>query len=82
VRFLNEVIYRMSAHRMVYGEFSASVTEPSGGGDWTLRARIRGEPFDAERHEPTVEPKGATFMLARVEPGPSGGWICQCVVDV
>jgi len=80
VRFLNEVIYRMSAHRMVYGGFTAAVTDAPEG--WRVAAIARGEPLDLERHEPTVEPKGATFMAARVAQEPDGTWIAQCVVDV
>ena len=81
VRFLNELIYRMSAHRMVYGGFAAAVTETSGG--FHVAARVTGETLDLERHEPTVEPKGATFMLARVAPDAAGdAWVAQCVVDV
>lgn len=92
VRFLNELIFRMSAHRMVYGDVAAAVTAAPEG--WRVRARLRGEPIDLDRHEPTVEPKGATFMLARVareddaghgaqeSSNAEGDWIAQCVVDV
>ena len=91
VRFLNELIFRMSAHRMVYGEVASAVTRVPEG--WRVEARAKGEPIDLERHEPTVEPKGATFMAARVAleelPGRAEGdarrepqWIAQCVVDV
>jgi SHS2 domain-containing protein len=80
VRFLNELIYRMSAHRMVYGGFTAAVTAAPDG--YRVAARVAGEPLDLDRHEPTVEPKGATFMLARVAREGDGPWISQCVVDV
>jgi SHS2 domain-containing protein len=80
VRFLNELISRMSAHRMVYGAFTAAVTASPGG--FRVAARFTGEPLDLERHEPTVEPKGATFMLARVAEEADARWVSQCVVDV
>jgi len=83
VRFLNELISRMSAHRLLYGDFSVSITRV--GENHRLSARVRGEPLDLSRHEPTVEPKGATFTAARVarEDGAGGpSWVAQCVVDV
>jgi tRNA nucleotidyltransferase (CCA-adding enzyme) len=80
VRFLNELIYRMSAPpnglRRLHG------LRYRGDGGWRVAAVARGEPLDLERHEPTVEPKGATFMAARVAKEPNGTWISQCVVDV
>ena len=98
VRFLNELISRMSAHRMVYGRISAAVTPGSDGVPARLSARLLGEPIDLDRHEPTVEPKGASFTLARVArkeaPRRAEGdvgrgaqeagdeWVAQCVVDV
>jgi SHS2 domain-containing protein len=81
VRFLNELISRMSAHRMVYGRISAAVTSGGSGGPARLSARLVGEPIDLDRHEPTVEPKGASFTLARVEQQ-KDDWVAQCVVDV
>ena len=81
VRFLNELISRMSAHRMVYGRISAAVTPGSDGVPARLSARLAGEPIDLDRHEPTVEPKGASFTLAVVEQQ-EDEWVAQCVVDV
>jgi SHS2 domain-containing protein len=82
---------------MVYGEFAVVVTGSDAGaersGGWALAAHVRGEPIAPDRHEPTVEPKGATFMEAKVtcddEPGRGEAdarrgpqWTSQCVVDV
>jgi SHS2 domain-containing protein len=47
-----------------------------------LSARAEGERVDRQRHEPVVEPKGATFTELRVGRDDEGQWVAQCVVDV
>ena len=47
-----------------------------------LRARAEGERVDRRRHEPAVEPKGATFTELRVGRDHDGEWLAQCIVDV
>jgi SHS2 domain-containing protein len=47
-----------------------------------LRAVASGEAVDVARHEPAVEPKGATCTELSVTRGGDGTWIAQCVVDV
>jgi SHS2 domain-containing protein len=49
--------------------------------DHSLRAIGLGEPVDRARHEPAVEPKGATLTALAVRSTPTG-WLAQCVVDV
>lgn len=73
--WLNAIIYEMSRRRMLFGRFEVALE-----GD-ELRARAWGETVDAARHEPAVEPKGATFTELRVARCPEG-WLAQCVVDV
>ena len=80
VAFLNELISVADARALVFGRFEVAL-EPASAGLFHLRGRALGEPLDRERHEPTVEPKGATFTALRVVEE-AGGWVAQCVVDV
>lgn len=73
--WLNTLIYEMSTRRMLFGRFEVVLDAQE------LRARAWGEPVEAARHEPAVEPKGATFTELEVTRG-SNGWRAQCVVDV
>lgn len=76
VDWLNAVVYEMSTRGMVFGRYEVRIAGEQ------LVGRAFGEPVDRERHEPAVEPKGATFTALRVEQGPDGDWRAQCVVDV
>jgi len=80
VAFLNELISLADTRHVVFGDFTAAI-EGEGAGPFRLTARARGEPFDPERHEWTVQPKGATYTGLRVA-REGGRWIAQCVVDV
>jgi protein archease len=80
VAYLNELISLADSRRLVFGGFTVEITG-NGPGYYRLSARARGEPFDPERHESTVQPKGATYTALRV--GREGErWVAQCVVDV
>jgi SHS2 domain-containing protein len=76
VDWLNALIYEMATRKMLFGRFEVRL---DGG---TLRARAWGETVDVARHEPAVEPKGATYTELEVRQDPTGAWIAQCVVDV
>lgn len=73
--FLNEVVFQMSARRMLFGRFEVQV---QGG---ALRGRAWGEPVDPGRHQPAVEVKGATMTALRVAQR-GDAWLAQAVVDV
>jgi len=75
VDWLNEIIAEMSARKMVFGRFAVAVEGRR------LRARIAGERVERTRHEPAVEPKGATMTELSVK-REGDAWIAQCVVDV
>jgi tRNA nucleotidyltransferase (CCA-adding enzyme) len=47
-----------------------------------LNATAWGEAVDAERHQPAVEIKGATYTELKVAQRDHGDWLAQCVVDV
>ena len=76
VDWLNAVIYEMATRKMCFGRFEVRLE------DGDLRGRAWGEMLDVERHQPIVEPKGATYTALRVARDDAGGWVAECVVDV
>ncbi len=77
VEWLDAIIYEMAVRRMLFGRFAVRI-DPSGG----LSGTLWGEPIDAARHAPVVEPKGATCTALRVVRDAGGRWSAGCVVDV
>lgn len=73
--WLNAVIFEMATRRMLFGKYQVEI---QGG---SLRGTAWGERVNAERHEPAVEPKGATYTALSVRQQ-DGRWIAECVVDV
>lgn len=73
--WLNEVITTMACDHLLFTDFTVEID------DGRLSATGRGEPVDRARHEPAVEPKGATLTEIAVAATPDG-WLAQCVVDV
>jgi SHS2 domain-containing protein len=76
VDWLNAVNYEMAIRRMLFSRFEVEID------DGSLRGRAWGERVRTERHDPSVEIKGATYTSLRVERSAEGEWIAQCVVDV
>lgn len=74
--WLNAVIYEMAVRGMLFGRFGVSI---DGG---RLSGVAWGEPVDVGRHQPAVEPKGATYTGLRVSQDADGGWFAECVIDV
>lgn len=75
VDWLNALIYEMAVRKMLFSDFSVSIT------DGVLRAEVAGEPVNRKKHYPAVEVKGATYTALAVEQADEG-WVVQCVVDV
>jgi len=75
VDWLNAVIYEMATRHMLFSRFEVRLA------DGHLDGVAWGEPVNVSRHQPAVEPKGATYtgLSVRCE---DGAWIAQCVVDV
>jgi len=73
--WLNAIIYEMATRHMLFGRFEVRLA------DGQLVGAAWGEPVDLDRHQPAVEPKGATYtsLIVRRE---HDGWLAQCVVDV
>ena len=61
---------------MLFGRFEVAIQ------GLDLTATAAGERIDRGRHEPVVEPKGATFTELRVGEDEPGSWIAQCIIDV
>ena len=76
VDWLNALIYEMTTRSMLFGRFHVEID------GLRLSGRAEGEAVDRQRHEPVVEPKGATFTELRVSQNDEGQWVAQCVVDV
>jgi tRNA nucleotidyltransferase (CCA-adding enzyme) len=76
VDWLNALIYEMNTRSMLFGRFRVAID------GLRLSAEAEGERIDRLRHEPVVEPKGATFTELRVGRDDDGQWVAQCVVDV
>ena len=76
VDWLNALIYEMSTRSMLFGEFRAHIDRLE------LTGKAWGEAVDRGRHQPAVEPKGATFTELWVGRDEDGRWVAQCIVDV
>lgn len=76
VEWLNAVIYEMATRHLLFSRFDVRIEDDQ------LFATAWGEPADPSRHQPAVEPKGATMTALRVAPEPDGTWTAQTVVDV
>ncbi len=70
------IVYEMATRSMVFASFDVHLEEDR------LSARLRGEPVDAERHEPALEVKGPTYTELHARTDDTGCWVAQCVVDV
>lgn len=73
--WLNAIIYEMATRNMLFGKYRVEIL------DGSLRGTAWGEPVDTARHQPAVEPKGATYTGLSVR-SENGRWTAECVVDV
>ena len=76
VDWLNAVIYEMTTRNMLFSRYRVSI------GGRRLTATAAGEDIDWQRHQPAVEPKGATYTELKVAQLDDGHWVSQCIVDV
>jgi len=61
--WLNRLIYERCRAAMVFGRFAVTIENGH------LRGCAWGEAVDRARHQPAVEPKGATFTALRSNAG-------------
>ena len=76
VDWLNAIIFEMATRHMLFGRCEVQLA------DGQLAGVAWGEPVDLDRHQPAVEPKGATYTSLAVRRQQRGSWLAQCVVDV
>ncbi len=76
VAWLNALIYEMATRHMLFSRFEVKTD------DHRLVALAWGEPVEVARHQPAVEPKGATMTALRVTREPDATWSAQTVIDV
>lgn len=74
--WLNELVFQMATRRMLFSRFELCIESGR------LTGKAWGERIDAEKHEPAVEVKGATYTELAVSRSADGTWVAQCVVDV
>ncbi len=79
VEWLGELLSKKDLSGLVFSEFYASITEKQD--ECTLSGSAHGEAFDASRHDPRTEVKGATYAGLHVWQE-RGQFIAKCVVDV
>jgi SHS2 domain-containing protein len=72
---LNALIYEMATRKMLFSKFEVTLDHGN------LEAKVYGEAIDIERHQPTVEIKGATYTELDVV-RQAQQWVAQCVIDV
>lgn len=75
VDWLNALIFEMATRHMLFGRYEVRLE------DGGLTGFAWGESVDVSRHQPAVEPKGATYTGLSVRDS-HGVWAAQCVVDV
>jgi SHS2 domain-containing protein len=76
VDWLNALIYEMAKRRMLFSRFEVHIHGNR------LHAHVWGESIDIEKHQPTVEVKGATYTALQVYQDGDGTWHARTVVDV
>ncbi len=76
VDWLNALIYEVATRKMLFSRFEVHISGNR------LQARCWGEKIDAQKHQPAVEVKGATYTNLLVQRSQNGTWLAQCVVDV
>jgi len=73
--WLNAIIFEMATRHMLFSRYDVQISEGK------LVGAAWGETVDLARHQPAVEPKGATYTSLSVRKE-DGRWLAQCVVDV
>jgi len=73
--WLNALIYEMATRKMLFSKFEVTID------GYNLTAIAAGEAIDIERHQPSVEVKGATYTELAVYQQEQQ-WVAQCVLDV
>ncbi len=81
VAWLNALIVKKDVEGAVYALFDPVHVEQIHHNEYRLTATARGEPLDADRHDPKVDVKAATYSELSVE-RTERGYEVECVVDL
>jgi len=73
--WLAELLYRFHAEHLLFSQFDVALEGTA------LRATVRGEPVDADRHRIEGELKAVTYHGLTVEQQPDGTWLAEVIVD-
>ena len=73
--WLNALVYEMATRKMLFRDFEVTIANGQ------LDAVAAGEAIDINRHQPSVEIKGATYTELAVA-RQNDPWLAQCVIDV
>ena len=76
VSWLHEILFRFDARRRIYADVRVEEVN-----ERRLRARLRGERLDLDRHEIVTDIKAVTYHTARVDEE-GGRWIAEVLFDV
>jgi len=76
VDWLNALIYEMASRHMLFSRFEVHIAGTQ------LHALVWGEPINPQKHQPTVEVKGATYTALKVYLDEDGIWHARTVVDI
>ncbi len=79
IEWLEEHLFLFEVEEWLTRRAEVSLDEEDGG--WRLRARVRGESYDPERHPVKVLVKGITFHQLTVEPR-DDGWFGRVIFDI
>ena len=79
VTWLEELLFRFETSGVLYPR--GEVTVEGKGESWSLRARMRGERFDASRHPLKVQVKAITYHGLEVERDEQG-WRARVIFDI
>lgn len=75
VKWLNELLYIFDVERKIFKEFEVSIEGNK------LKAKVKGEKFNPDKHEPRTQIKAVTYNELKIEKR-NKEWLTQCVVDV
>jgi len=73
--WLDELLYRFDTDHLAFCEFHVEL------GEGGLRAAVRGEPIDPDRHHFDADVKAITYHGLKVEQH-ENGWMAEVIVDV
>lgn len=68
--WLSELVYLKDTRRELYSRFEVRIADEAK--EFKLAAEIRGEPFDASRHQARVDVKAVTYHKLSIEETDSG----------